>query len=433
MSSCASCGEAAFRELEEDRPRSTRSATRAPSVVALGGGARAVPAVREALAGARSRCSSRSTPDEAWERVRGSGDRPLADDATGSAPASPSARRSTTRPPTRRAAGRRRRRARRGRRARRAGRARAARATSSPARAPVALVADARVAGIHGAAVQLALGAAPGREHELPAGEDGEAAPAHERAARRADASGATARWSRSAAAATTDVGRVRGGHVPARHRLGGRAHDARRPGGRGDRRQDRARPRRGKNLVGAFHWPVRAVLDPGAARHAARARAAERPGRGGQDRAARRRAALGAARARARAPLRRLQGRRLPARPARRRRARAAQPRPHVRARARGRRRTTAWRTATRSRSACSRRSALSGQDTAPVEETLAPAARARRRASGRGRALARDKKARDGRVRLVLSTRRAGRARAWRCPRPTSARALDALDRRA
>ena len=50
-----------------------------------------------------------------------------------------------------------------------------------------------------------------------------------------------------------------------------------------------------GKNLVGAFHWPARVGHRPGAARHAARARAREGHGRGREDGAARRRAALGA------------------------------------------------------------------------------------------------------------------------------------------
>ena len=130
---------------------------------------------------------------------------------------------------------------------------------------------------------------------------------------------------------------------VPPRDRLGGGADDARRPGRRGDRRQDGDRPA-GREEPGRRLPLARADGDrPGDARDAAGGRARERARRGGQDRPARRRAALGAAPARAGAPLRGVQDRGLPARPARPRRPQPAEPRSHVRARARGRRRLRA------------------------------------------------------------------------------------------
>ena len=122
-----------------------------------------------------------------------------------------------------------------------------------------------------------------------------------------------------------------------------------------------------GKNLVGAFHWPARVVID-----EALLATLPERERRQGeaeldQDRAARR--------AHARRSWRRgVQGGALPARPAR--------PRPRgngstsaIPSRTRSRRRrTSSCRTARRSRSACSPPCALSGRDTAPVVDALDP-----------------------------------------------------------
>ena len=91
-----------------------------------------------------------------------------------------------------------------------------------------------------------------------------------------------------------------------------------------------------GKNLVGAFHWPVRVVIDETLLADAARARAPAGARRARQDAPARRRAARPARG-------RRLQGRALPRGSPRPRPAAAAQPRPHLRPRARGRRRLRA------------------------------------------------------------------------------------------
>jgi shikimate kinase/3-dehydroquinate synthase len=131
-----------------------------------------------------------------------------------------------------------------------------------PGDEPAALVSDATVAGIHGAEAQLALGARLASTHELPPGEDAKALPVVERLWRelRLDRGGtvvalgggcvtdvagfAAATWLRGVAwvpVPTTLVGQVDAA-------IGGKtAIDL--PGG--------------KNLVGAFHWPARTVVDP--------------------------------------------------------------------------------------------------------------------------------------------------------------------------
>ena len=128
---------------------------------------------------------------------------------------------------------------------------------------PTALVADAHVAGIHGAVAQLALGAALAETHELPAGEEAKTLEAVERLWRAlrlprggalvalgggsvTDAAGFVAatylRGIPWVSVPTTLVGQVDAG-------IGGKtAIDL----------------PEGKNLVGAFHWPVRTVIDPG-------------------------------------------------------------------------------------------------------------------------------------------------------------------------
>jgi len=128
---------------------------------------------------------------------------------------------------------------------------------------PLALVADSHVAGIHGAAAQLALGSALAEAHELPAGEDAKTLEVCERLWRAlqlgregavvalgggstTDAAGFVAaaflRGVKWAAVPTTLVGQV----------------DAAIGGKTGINLPE------GKNLVGAFHWPVRTVIDPG-------------------------------------------------------------------------------------------------------------------------------------------------------------------------
>jgi shikimate kinase/3-dehydroquinate synthase len=130
-----------------------------------------------------------------------------------------------------------------------------------PGDGPVALVADATVMGIHGAAAQTALGARLQSLHELPRGEEAKQLPVLARlwSELRLDRGGtivalgggattdvagfAAATYLRGVpwvAVPTTLVGQVDAG-------IGGKtAIDI----------------RQGKNLVGAFHWPARVVID---------------------------------------------------------------------------------------------------------------------------------------------------------------------------
>jgi 3-dehydroquinate synthetase/shikimate kinase len=131
-----------------------------------------------------------------------------------------------------------------------------------PGDGPVALVTDAHVGGIHGAAAQLALGDRLRSSHEAPAGEHAKSAAVAERLWRGlrlqrdgtivalgggsvGDLAGFVAatylRGIPWAAVPTTLVGQVDAS-------IGGKtAIDL----------------PEGKNLVGAFHWPARAVVDP--------------------------------------------------------------------------------------------------------------------------------------------------------------------------
>jgi shikimate kinase / 3-dehydroquinate synthase len=131
-----------------------------------------------------------------------------------------------------------------------------------PGDGPVEVAADAHVAGIYGMEAQLALGARVRGLHELPPGEEAKSVAAVERLWRdlrldrqgtllalgggtTTDAAGfAAATWLRGlawVAVPTTLVGQVDAA-------IGGKtAIDL--PAG--------------KNLVGAFHWPVRTVIDP--------------------------------------------------------------------------------------------------------------------------------------------------------------------------
>ena len=272
-------------------------------------------------------------------------------------------------------------------------------AGARPRRRAAELIADATVLGLH---ARRALGrlarprAAAGRGGEEP----------RARSSGSGRSSGSTARGVLVAlgGGCTTDAAGLRGGDLPPRDRVDRRADDARRPGRRGDRRQDRDQPPPGKEP--RRRVPLAGVDGdrPGAARDAARAGAAGGNGRGGEDGPARRRAALGASRRRARPPLRRLQGRCLPARPARARAsARSSTSGTRSRTRSRPPAATARSRTARRSRSGCSRRCGSPGS-------TRTPSSRRSRRspcgstATRAWAALARDKKARDGKPRLVL-----------------------------
>ena len=314
-----------------------------------------------------------------------------------------------------------RRRPRRRWRPRRAGRARAA-GRARPRRRPGRARRDAHVAGIHGW-TPSSRSAPAAASHELAPGEE---AKRSSRSRRSGTSSGSTRGTSSRSAAVHDRRRRVRGRDLPARDRLGRGADDARRPGRCGDRRQDSDRPPGGKNLVGAFHWPVRTVIDLRRSRHSA-GRAAEGAGRGRQDRPARGRADLGAART----------SRCVAAQRSRPRSACATRT-----SAASGRCSISATRSPTRSRrppatSSARRRGGARAARRAPalrprrptaVEETLAAAAGARRPRRAWA-ALPRDKKATAERSRLVLLEAPGRPASASSCPRPRCARALDAL----
>jgi len=252
-------GESAFREVEEQLAASVLSSPE-PAVVALGGGAVLSPATRALLRERALTVLVELEPDRAWERVRRSS-RPLAQDEG-------SFRRlHAERAPLY---------------------AEVADATADdldgivlaaggvhvglgalerlgelvPGDGPVELVGDARVSGIYGVEVQLALGARSRGLHELAPGEQAktvESVDALWHALRlerggtlvalgggcTTDAAGFVAatylRGIDWVAVPTTLVGQVDAA-------IGGKtAIDL----------------QSGKNLVGAFHWPVRTVIDP--------------------------------------------------------------------------------------------------------------------------------------------------------------------------
>jgi shikimate kinase / 3-dehydroquinate synthase len=251
-------GEVEFRVLEASIVGETLRQT-APSVIALGGGAVKTASVRKALAAHALTVLVEIDVDTAWQRVRG-GTRPLAQDEA------EFRRLYEEREPLYRAAA-------------------DAVATDAdgvilaaagihhelgglerlgelvPGDGPVALVTDSTVMGIHGAAAQTALGDRLVSTHELPRGEDAKQLSVVERlwseltldragtvvalgGGAMTDAAGlAAALYLRGVpwvAVPTTLVGQVDAG-------IGGKtAIDI----------------PQGKNLVGAFHWPARVVID---------------------------------------------------------------------------------------------------------------------------------------------------------------------------
>jgi shikimate kinase/3-dehydroquinate synthase len=131
-----------------------------------------------------------------------------------------------------------------------------------PGEGAVALVADARVAGIHGADAQRALGGRIASTHELPPGEDAKSPAACERLWRElvVDRDGTVVALGGGSAtdaagfAAATYLRGVAWAPVPTT--LLGQVDAA--IGGK-----TALNLPEGKNLVGAFHWPVRTVIDP--------------------------------------------------------------------------------------------------------------------------------------------------------------------------
>ncbi len=251
-------GETEFRIAEAVIVRDTLQ-TGSPAVIALGGGAVKTPEVRNALAAHALTVLVEVEVDTAWERVRDS-DRPLAQDEADFR------RLYEERQPLYRQA------------------ADAAANDADgvilaaagirhelgalerlgelvPGTGPVALVTDSTVMGIHGAAAQTALGDRLVSTHELPRGEEAKQLHVVERlwselrldrggtvvalgGGSLTDAAGlAAALYLRGVpwvAVPTTLVGQVDAG-------IGGKtAIDI----------------PQGKNLVGAFHWPARVVID---------------------------------------------------------------------------------------------------------------------------------------------------------------------------
>jgi shikimate kinase / 3-dehydroquinate synthase len=252
-------GEAAFRLREAKHARDALDSD-TPAVIALGGGAVGTDQIRKALNGRALTILVDVDLEEAWRRA-GSGDRPLAQDEAafrtlyedrrplydGAADA-----RTTDLDGAVLAAG--------GVHVEFGALERLGELV--PGEGQVEVVSDARVAGIYGMDVQLALGARARAVHELPPGEDAKTVESLEALwhALRLERSGlllalgggcttdvagfAAASYFRGidwAAVPTTLVGQVDAA-------IGGKtAIDL--PGA--------------KNIVGAFHWPVRTVIDP--------------------------------------------------------------------------------------------------------------------------------------------------------------------------
>jgi shikimate kinase/3-dehydroquinate synthase len=252
-------GETAFRVLETEAVRRALRKSR-PAVVALGGGAVTSEATRGLLRERAVTVHLEVDVEDAWRRA-GGGDRPLAQDETRFRALF------TERDPSYRDAA-------------------DARARDAddvvlaaggvhvgvgaleqlgrlvPGDGEVALVADARVAGIHGADAQLALGGRLASTHELPPGEGAKALSACEQLWRelRLDRAGvlvALGGGTTTDAAGFAAATYLRGiPWVPVPTTLVGQVDAA--VGGK-----TALNLPEGKNLVGAFHWPVRTVIDP--------------------------------------------------------------------------------------------------------------------------------------------------------------------------
>jgi shikimate kinase / 3-dehydroquinate synthase len=252
-------GEAAFREAEEDLTVEAL-ADPVPGVLALGGGAVTSQRVRRSLRERALVVWLDVGVDEAWRRAAGP-ERPLARDEDAFR-----ALYDERLPLYRRLA---------------AARARDADdvvlaaggvhvapgavellADLVPGNAPAALVSDARVAGIHGATAQLALGTRLASTHELPAGEtaktlDACAALWDELRLERSGVVVALGGGCTTDAAGFAAAVYLRGvAWVPVPTTLVGQVDAA--IGGK-----TALNLPAGKNLLGAFHWPARVVVDP--------------------------------------------------------------------------------------------------------------------------------------------------------------------------
>lgn len=252
-------GEGDFRDLEE-RAVLDVLAQRSPAVVELGGGALGSPATRAALVDSAFTVLLETTPDEAWERVS-AGDRPLARDRAefgalyeqrqATYEESADARAQDLDGAVLAAAG-----------------IHVASGSSSglgdlvPGTGAIELVVDERVEELHGARIRAALGERVTGSRVVPAGERAKAIAEveHVWSALRLDrdgtivALGGGSTIDAAGFAAATYLRGVAWAPVPTTllaqvdAAIGGKtAIDL----------------PEGKNLVGAFHWPTRVVVDP--------------------------------------------------------------------------------------------------------------------------------------------------------------------------
>jgi len=252
-------GEAAFRELEEELAVEAL-ADRTPAVLALGGGAVTSERVRESLAESALTVWLRVDVGEAWRRAAGPA-RPLAQDEAAFRAlhaereplyaAGADAQAEDLDGVVLAAAGV---------HVESGGLARLGELV--PGDGPVALVTDARVAGIHGADAQLALGDRLASVHELPHGEAAKtvaawAALVQDLTLDRSGTIVALGGGCTTDAAGFAASAYLRGvAWVPVPTTLVGQVDAA--IGGK-----TALNLPAGKNLVGAFHWPVRTILDP--------------------------------------------------------------------------------------------------------------------------------------------------------------------------
>jgi shikimate kinase/3-dehydroquinate synthase len=252
-------GEQRFRELEEGRALSMLEAPE-PALIALGGGAIESERTRKALRANATTLWLDLPVDDAWERARGPG-RPLAQDE----------QRFRELYERRRplyeavadfvgrdvydavlaAAG-----------VHVATGALELLGSLVPGTGPAALVADATVSGIHGATAQLALGGRLAAVHELPSGEEAKTLAVCERLWRELSLGRDGTLVALGGGATTDTAGFVASAHmrgidwVSVPTTLVGQVDAG--IGGKTGVNLPTA-----KNQVGAFHWPVRTVIDP--------------------------------------------------------------------------------------------------------------------------------------------------------------------------
>ena len=189
-----------------------------------------------------------------------------------------------------------------------------------PGTGPVELVVDEHVHSLYGERARAALGERLQAAHLVPAGEltktTGEAKRLWSARATRSRRDDRCARgWFHDR------CGGVRRRHLRPRCLLGGRSTTLLAQVDAGIGGKTAIDIPEGKNLVGAFHWPARTIVDPDTLDTLPADGGGKRPRRGREDRPPRGRPALGARDLRAGSPLCGVQGRRLPPRSVRPRR----------------------------------------------------------------------------------------------------------------